>query len=112
MPVDPWDGDHVFRDSGDGGGVGSGDVAPEEQAAVEGSERRVDGGEEVGVDGAEAALVDVGFGAAGAELGGLVGADMQEGAGEVFGDLSEPALDKGLRPGLAGSDYVAVRCLG
>ncbi len=66
VPVDPGDGDHVFGDSGDGGGVGGGDVAPEEQAAVQGSECGVDGGEEFGVDGAEAALVDVGFGAAGA----------------------------------------------
>ncbi len=37
---------------------------------------------------------------------------MQEGAGEVFGDLGEPALDERLRAGLAGSDYVAVRRLG
>ena len=39
--------------------------------------------EEVGVDGAEAALVDVGLGAAEAELEGFVGADVEEGAGEV-----------------------------
>ena len=112
VPVDPGDGDHVFGDAGDGGGVGGGDVAPEEQAAVQGSEGGVDGGEEVGVDGAEAALVDVGLGAAGAEFEGLVRADVQEGAGEVFGDLGEPALDERLRAGLAGGDDVAVRSLG
>ncbi len=37
---------------------------------------------------------------------------MEEGAGEVFGDLGEPALDERLRAGLAGSDDVAVRGLG
>jgi hypothetical protein len=40
-------------------------------------------------------LGDVGLAAAEAQVGGLVGADMQEGAGEVGGDLREPALDKG-----------------
>ena len=109
VPVDPGDGDHVLGDAGDGGGVGVADVAPEDEAAMEGCEGGVDGVEEVAVDGAEAALIDVGLGAAGAEVEGFVGADVEEGAGEVGGDLGEPALDEREGSGLAGGDDVAVR---
>ena len=79
---------------------------------MEGSESGVDVVEEVGVDGAEASLFYVGFGAAGAEVEGFVGADVEEGTGKVSGDLSEPALDEGKRGGLAGGDDVAVRGFG
>jgi len=108
VPVDPGDRDHVFGEMGDGGGVAGGDVAPEEDAAIEGSEGGVDLGEEVGVDGAEAALGDIFFRSAGAEFEGFIGADVEEGAGEVLGDLREPGGDEGLGAGLAGGEDVAV----
>ena len=67
-----------------------------------------DFGNKVDVDGAEAAGVDVGFGLADAEVGGFVGADVQEGAGVVGGELGEHLLDVGERAGLAGGEDGAV----
>ena len=56
-----------------------GDVAPEEELAVEGLEVGDDLLHEVEVDGAEALGVYVGLGLAFAEVDGLVGAEVEEG---------------------------------
>ena len=96
------------RDLRRSGLPGLGDVAPEEDFAVEGGEGGVDFLEEVEVDGAEAAGVDVGFGLAEAEVDGFVGADVEEGAGVVGGELGEHLTDVAERAGLAGSEDGAV----
>jgi hypothetical protein len=57
------------------------DVAPEEDLAVQRLEVGDDLLDEVEVDGCEAAGVDVGLGAAEAEIDGFVAADVQERAG-------------------------------
>ncbi len=93
--IAPGDGDGLGFEGGgqgfeQGGGV-VGDVAPEENLAMEGLEGGDDPLEEVEVDGAEGAGVDVGLGLAYSKVDGFVGADVEEGAGVVGGKLGEPS---------------------
>ena len=88
------------------------DVAPEEQPAVQRLQRGDDLLHEVEIDRAEPARVDVGLGLADAEVDGLVGADVEEGAGILGGELRELLLDEGDGAGLAGREHGAVGRLG
>ncbi len=68
--------------------------------------------EEVEVDGAEAAGVDVGPGLAEAEIGGFIGAKVEERAGVELCKLGEHLPDVGEGAGLRGGENGAVRGLG
>ncbi len=114
--VDPGDGDGGLLEAGrelleEVGGV-LGDVAPEEELAVQRRERGDEALHVVEVDGGEAAGVDVGFGLAKPEVDGLVGADVEEGAGVLGGELGEHAGREGEGAGLVGGEDLAVRGLG
>ncbi len=110
--VPPGDGDGVlFELLGEGfdevGGA-LGDVAPPEESAVKGLQGFVDLLEVVEVDGAEALRVYGGFGLAVAEVNGFVGADVEEGAGVVGGQLGKHLVDELEGAGLGGGEHGAV----
>ncbi len=93
-------------------GVVHGDVSPEEELAVEGLEVGDDLLEEVEVDGAEALGVYGGFGLTFAEVYGLVGTDVEEGAGVDGGELGEHGVGELEGLGLGGGEDVSVRGFG
>src|SRR5580704_6197314 len=67
--------------------------------------------EKVRIDRTEPAFVDVCLRASCPQVEGLIRADVQKRAGEIFSDLGEPAVDQRLRTSLAGRDHMAVRRL-
>ena len=64
--------------------------------------------EKVNVDRAVALRFDLRLGAAGSEVEGFVGADVDEGRRKLLRDLREPVLDERQRAGLAGREHMTV----
>ena len=79
---------------------------------LRGLKRGDDALHEVEVDGAKATSVNVGFGLAEAEVNGLVGAYVEEGAGEDVCEFGKHLGDEGDGAGLTGCEDIAVRGLG
>ena len=88
------------------------DVAPEEDFAVQRGQRLDDLLQEIEVNDGQGAGVDIGLGGADAEVGGFVGADVEEGAGVVLRELGEPLLDERDGAGRGGGEDGAVRGFG
>ena len=108
----PGDGDHVLGQCLDEVRAVLRDVAPEEETLSHRPQYLLDLLKKAEIYRAESFGTDAIHGLAAAELEGLVGADVNEGAGKERIDLGEHLANELHRLGLARSEHVTVRRFG